>query len=131
MEIGLVGAAVILVGVRHAAARVDDHVAALQEPVRDLDRLIERAAGVVAQVEHQPLHPLRLQLLERVAELAVGRLGEVAQLDVAGLRVDHERAAHGDDVDFVALDLHVDQLVVAGAADRDLDLGALRSLAAA
>ena len=50
------------------------------------------------------------------------------ELDVAGLRVEHERAADGDDVDFVALDVHVDQLVVAGTADRDVDLRALRSL---
>jgi hypothetical protein len=89
------------------------------------DRLVERPARVVAQVEHEALHPLRLQLLERVADFLVGGLGEVAQLDVAGLRVDHEHAAHGDDVHFVALDVHVDQLVVAGTADRDVDLGAL------
>ena len=123
--LGGLGGPVVLVRVRDAAARVDHHVAAGQEPVGDLDGLVERAAGVVAQVEHQPLHPLLGQLRERVAHLAVARLGELGQPDVPGLRVDHERAAHRRDVDVVALDVQIDEPRRARAPDRDVHLGAL------
>ena len=126
--LALLGGAVVLIRVGHAAAGVDDHVVARQEPVRDRDRLIERAAGIVAQVQHQPLHALGHQLLEAGADFMIGGLGELAELQVAGLAVDHEIPADADDVDLVAGDLQVDQLIVAAALDRDVDRGALRPL---
>ena len=82
----MLGGAVVLIRIRHAAAGVDDHRALGQETVGDADRLIELAAGVAAQIEHQALHALLGQRLERVAEILVGVLGEVGDADVAGLR---------------------------------------------
>ena len=90
--LGIFRAAIVLVGVGDPAARVHDHVAARQEPVRDADCLIERTAGVVAQIEDQALHALRFELLQRLADFMIGRLGEIPELDVAGLGVDHKRA---------------------------------------
>ena len=119
---------VVLVRVPGAAARVDDHVAARQEAVRDADRLIHLAARVVAQVEDQPLHAAALEPLERRSEIAIGDFGEVAQLDVAGALVDHERALDGRDADLVPFDGQLDQLVEAAALDRHVDRGALRAL---
>ena len=48
--------------------------------------------------------------------------------DVADARRHHERRADGDDVDLVALDGEVDELVYAGPADRDVDGRPLRTL---
>ena len=96
--LALVGRAVVLIRVRDAAACVDDEIAARQEPVRDADRLIERAARIVPQIEHQLLHALRDERLERAPQLVVRRLGIVADADVAALPVEHERALHRDDV---------------------------------
>ena len=76
--------AVVLIGVRHAAARVDDQVAARQEAVRDLDRLVERPPGLSRRSNTSRFMPGVGQLLERRADLVVGRLREVTQLDVAG-----------------------------------------------
>ncbi len=120
--------AVLLIGVRDAPARVDDHVATRQEAIGDGNGLIECAAWVVAQIEDQPLHAPGRQLLEGGADLTIRRLRELAELHVAGLRIDHERAADGRDVHFVANDFHVDQLVVAAPLDRDADGRALRTL---
>ena len=112
---------------RDAAARVDDHVAARQEAIRHANRLIERPARVVAQVEQQLLHALALQLLQRASEVAVGDFGEVAQPDVAGAIVDHERALQRGDVHLVALDRQIDERLEALALDRDVDRRALRT----
>ena len=120
------GGEVVLVGVRHPAARVHDHRALREEAVGHLDRLVQRAAGIVPEVEHQPLHPLRAELVERHAEIVVGVLGELLRADVAGLRVHHERGRDRRDRDLVARHLDVDQLVVARALERNLDEGALR-----
>ena len=63
---------VVLIGVVHAAARVDDHRALWHEPVGDANRLIELPAGIAAQIEDEALHPLRRHLVERLAEILVG-----------------------------------------------------------
>ncbi len=72
--------------------------------------------------------PLRGQLLERGAQLAIGGFRELGELHVAGFLVDHERAADGGDIHLVAHDIHVDQVVRAATAQGDVDLRALGSL---
>ena len=49
-------------------------------------------------------------------KLPVGRLGKIAQLDVAGPVGHHERGVHAGNPDLVAHHLDVDQLVVARRA---------------
>ena len=66
-------------------ARVDDQVALRQEPVRDRespDRAGRRDCR--AGRSSSRFMPFASELLERRAEFAVGRLGEIAELDVAG-----------------------------------------------
>ena len=57
------------------------------EAIGDPDPLIEQAARVAAQVEHQPLAAAVLRpwpkLVEQLAQLAVGARREDADLDVA------------------------------------------------
>ena len=79
---------------------------------------------IVAQVEDQSLHPLVLELVQRVAQVPITGLREVSQLDVAGPIVNEERPLNRRDRDLVALNHQVDQLVVSGAADRDSDRAA-------
>src|SRR6185503_12648406 len=113
--------------IRHAATRVDDHVAAWQEAVGDANRLIERAARVAAQVEHEPLHAARRERLQRLTELLVRVLAEVAELDVPRRRIQHERGWHGRNVDLVAGDLKVYELVIAAALQGHANRCALRT----
>ena len=119
-ELAVFGRAVILVGVGHAAARVDDHLAARHELVDHLDGLIERAARIVADVEQQPAHAFRRERLQRAAQIAIRVLAEVAQLDVTGARVDHEKRRHGGNGDLVAHELDVDHVRVTAPPQRNL-----------
>src|SRR5262249_51202522 len=71
------------------------------------------------------------QLGERASEIAVRRFREIAQPDVAGPLVDHERALDRRDVDLVAFDVQIEQLLPAAPLDRDVDGGSLRPFQAA
>jgi len=117
---------VILVGIRHAPARVHDHRAARQEPVGDLDRLIQRAARIVPQIEDQPLHALTLQRAQRLPEFLIRVLAELGETDVASLRVDHERGRDRRNVNLVSDDRKIDQLIEAAALQRNANRRALR-----
>ena len=92
-----------------------------QKFVGHLDRLVERAARVITDIEEQPLHAFRRQFLESGLHLAIGVLTEIAHLDIAGRRVEHEMRRHGENVHFVANHAQRNQLGVAAAADFDLD----------
>jgi hypothetical protein len=61
------GLGVVALDVARIAAALADHLAAVEEQVRDAHGLVEQAAGIVAQVEDQPLHVgvLGLQLADR------------------------------------------------------------------
>ena len=126
-ELALLRRAIVLIRVRDAPARVDDHLAARQEFVGHLDRLIQRAARVAADVEEQPAHALRRQLVQRVLHIAIGVLAEILHADVAGGRVDHEERRHRGNRDFVARDLQRDEFLVAPPPDADFDDRALRA----
>ena len=126
-ELAVFGRPIILVRVRDAAARVDDHLALRQELVGHLDRLVERTAGVAADVEHETTHPLGRQIPKRPLEIAVGVLAEILQLDVAGGRIEHEVGGDRGNVDFVARHFERNQLIVAAAPERDVDRRPLRT----
>ena len=72
------------------------------------------------EVEHQALHAALGEVAECAAELAVAVLGEFGELDVARGVVEHHRRGHRRDVHFIAPDAQVDELLVAGASERDL-----------
>jgi hypothetical protein len=76
----------VAVGLEHVAgprASVGDHDRALgDEHARGLDRLVEEATAVAAQVEHDRLRPLAHALGDHAMELVAGALGEVRQAHV-------------------------------------------------
>ncbi len=117
-------------GILGASARDDDRRALRQELVGDVDGLIQQPAAVVAQVEEQPLHPLRLELGERFLHLARGRAREVADRDVPGLGRNHVGIAHRRLRDLGAGDSELQRLLETGAQDRDAHLGPFGSLEA-
>ena len=51
----------------------------------DIDRAVQQAAGIVPQIEHERLHPLLLQFVERFLEFFRGRLVELDEADIADL----------------------------------------------
>src|SRR5690606_15345503 len=65
--------AVLAVELAAPALGVDDHVAGGKELVRDPDGHLHEAARVVAEVEDEAFHALRLERAERAHELVVGR----------------------------------------------------------
>ena len=112
---------IILIGVGHAAARVDDHVSAWKESIGDANGLVQRSAGVLPEIEDQPLHAVAAQFLQRVAQFAIRGFRELIELHVPRFLVDHERRLNGRDVHFITHDIHVDQAVVTAALDADID----------
>ncbi len=92
-----------LVGVS-SAGRND--LAAVDEGVGDLDRLIEQPAGIVAQVYDVALQVRRpgvgAEMIEGLAHPVVRLLIELGDADIADVAV-LETPAHGLDVDDLAL----------------------------
>ena len=62
-----------------AAVGGDHALALLEEEARGEHRLVQQAAAVAAQVEHQPLGALAVEPLDRMGQLAVGALLKVAK----------------------------------------------------
>ncbi len=115
---------VILVRVLNAPASGYDKLALRDKAVRDLDRLIERAAGILAQVEHETRHPLPGEIAQGVPKFTVRVLAEIAHADITRGRVQHHGHRHRRHQHGIARDLQIDQLVVADAPNADIDRGA-------
>src|SRR5579862_1763403 len=112
-----------------AAARRND-LAALEESVRDRDRLVEETAGIVAEVEDVALHlvlaEVGLDLLDRRLEAIEGLLVEGGYADIADLaflmrlhRLDGDLGT--DQLDVEGL---VDAFPLEGQRDRRIDAAA-------
>ena len=124
--LGAVARRALLLAALGAADGGDDR-AALQELVGDLRRLLEQAAGVAAQVEHQALERASfLQLGERLVQLVARARLELLEADVADARL--ERAVLDRlDADLLARELEGARAlpaVGAVAMHPDRDLGA-------
>ena len=76
---------VALVGVAQPPPGLDDGGARGHELLAHLDRLVEEATAVVAQVENELAHPLAAQPIERLGHLAAGAARELRELEVAHL----------------------------------------------
>jgi hypothetical protein len=126
-ELAVLGRAIILIRVRHAAVRGNDGLAARDELVDDLDCLVERAAGIVADVEQQPAHAFRRERLKRAFQIAIGVLAEIPQLNVSRRRIDHECGGNRRNRDFVAHELDIDRLSVTAAPESNLHRRAARA----
>src|SRR5207302_10931410 len=79
VRLGVLGVGALDLGVAAAAALGGDDDAVEEEPVGDLHRLLEEAAGVVAQIENQALEPpagLQTKIIERLLQIDVGAILE-------------------------------------------------------
>ncbi len=125
VEVVAAGGVELMVGTRVAAADADDR-ALFQQRVGDVDRGVEHAAGVVAQVQHQALEfaaGLLLQLGQHVVEILAGVDLELRDAHVGIARLKHA-AAHAGDLDDVALEVEGQRLRRIVAHHDQLDLGA-------
>ena len=114
-----------------ASAHTGEFPAARHEEVRHLERLIEEATGVPAQVDHEPLGALGLQTAQRLGELLGGRLVELLDGDVGGVVLEHQGEGDRRDADGAAGELHLERLGHAGALEARLHLGPWGALEAA
>src|SRR5437867_1957847 len=90
--------------VAHAAFRVDDQLAVVDELLGHLDGRRQQPARVVAQIQDQRLHPALVELVERLVEVVRALLLELAQLDVRDAVAEVLRA-HRVHADLLARDL--------------------------
>ena len=93
-DVGVGGLVVGLVDVVHIgdlALGLHDLDVLAHEDVDDVDGLAQETAAVVAQVDDEILHPLLLELLEGVIDLAAGLVQELVELDVAHLVAEQPR----------------------------------------
>ena len=72
---------------------------------------------VIAQIENQPLHPLAGQFPQVTTELAVRLFAKLGYPHVASLRIEHERRRDGWNLDLVAQDFEINQVVETAAPD--------------
>src|SRR5262249_51685542 len=106
------GTGVEALGLLAVAAAGRDDLAALEEGVRDCDRLVEQTARVVAQIDHIALElvgrDLRGEIADRLLQSVVGLLVELRDADVAyvAFRPRAHRAHH----DHLARDRDLDRL---------------------
>ena len=111
-----------------ARAHRRDLRAVLEEQVADVDRLIDDAAAVAAQVDHDAARALACERLHRVLELLARRLVELEQRQVADLAVEQNRVRHRRDVDHRARELEHDRRGDARPREGDAHLRARISL---
>src|SRR5208283_4613380 len=111
-----------------APLRVNDQPA-VEEVVGDLDRLVEQATRVVAQIEHDALDLaviLRLELVNRLLDAVARVLLESGYADVA-VTFGQDFRLNRLNLDDVARERHREQLGHAVAMEGQLDLAALGS----
>ncbi len=105
-----------------------NHFAAGQKIVRDLDRLIQKAAGIVAQIDDVALDAgadLLLQLAHRLLQARRGLFVEARQPDVTDIAFAPPRV--GVHLHHGALQGHVERLLLAFAQNGEGNFRAFRS----
>ncbi len=125
-HIGDVLAAVRREQLRRPRARADagDRLPICQKEIGDVESLIEDAARITPEVEHDSLCALVHQAIDVAAKLGSRILAELLEGDVGDLVVEHDRVRHGGDVNFGAHEGVLDGLRDSGAHELDLHFGA-------
>ena len=94
-----------------AALRRNDCCAGRQKLRANIHRAVQEAAGIVAQIENEALHPLFLQSVQRFGEFIGSRIVELHQSHVADLelaaqvRIQQPHSFHAIDLDVGAIEL--------------------------
>ena len=114
---------------RRPRARADarDRLAVRQEEIRDVESLIENAARIAPEVEHDSLGALVQQAIDVGAKLGRRVLAELLERNVGDLVVEHDRVRHRGHVDLGADERVLDRLSDAGARELDVHLRPDRS----
>ena len=110
-------------GARHLVGRVarphvDDRLTRLEEERADRERLIDDAAAIVAEIQHDAVRAVGHELLRRVLDLFRRVLVERLQWDVTHVAVEHRRERHRRHVDDRALELELHGLAHAWSRER-------------
>ena len=101
----------------------NDDLSLLQELVSHADAFTQQSAGILPQVEDQPVDVA--QLIQRLPQLVLGGLLETGDVDVADAGANQEMHVHAVAGNLVAHDGEVEGLVGTFAQHGDLDGGAL------
>ena len=101
-----------------------DQLVFIQEHVANGDGLVEQPPVIASHVQNQAIEGRRVQLLHRVAQLAVGFFVESGKFYVADSRLDLEGQLHGVVRDFIAHYCKNQRIGVTLAGNCDLDQGA-------
>src|SRR5205085_5247308 len=100
-----------------AALLRENHLALRQENLSNIQSLIEKAAGIIPEIEHQPIHATLMQLLDPLLKQFCCIVIESARhIDVADVRLNHVTIRHRGLRVTVAHD--IDCLDVAGRGAR-------------
>ncbi len=116
----------LLVLRRDAAPCLDHGLAVAQEQVAHRNTLVQQPARVLPQVQHQPLHPLRAEVVDRGLQVPRRRLAEHRQLNVPDAAVHQVRQRDGRHADLVPHDPERDRLIHPAAHHAQVHRFALR-----
>ncbi len=108
-----------------APAMRNDHRAAAQELIGNVNAFAQQSAGIAAQVEDQAFQVAKL--LERLLDFVSRGLVELVDVHVADAGPHDEVDVHAVARDFRALHGELHRMINAVAQDGDVDRGALRS----
>src|ERR1035437_6230500 len=103
----------------------NDDLSLLQELVRHAHAFAQQSAGILTQVEDEPVNVA--QLIQRLAHFFFRGFLKSRDVDVADTRSDHKVHVHAVAGDLIAHYGKVERLVGAFAQHRDFDRGALGS----
>ena len=117
---GLVGE----IGLRDFSPRGNQRLAARQEVVGNVHRLVQQTAAVVAQVDDERGDALLLQVEEGLLELACRLAGEGAEVDVAHVVLQLRIIRYDGQLDGTAHQFEVERFLHARTLHRQLEAGA-------
>ena len=115
-----------LVQLRDALPVTDaqDFLSAIEEQVGHLQRLVEEATRVAAQVEYKSLGSLALQAEDLLGQFAGGRLVEVVHRHIRDLAIQHDAERNGRDPDGAPREVGGDRVGPSRARELGGHLGA-------
>ena len=113
--------------VGRAAVHAHDALPGVEKQIGDADTLIEQAARIRTQVEHQRSHARGAQGINRAAKVDDRLLTEDRQRDVADAVAHDLRVLHGADVNFAAGQRELEGRRDSAAPHRDAHHGAGRA----
>src|SRR5437016_11982938 len=104
----------------------DDYLALLQELVGHSHAFVEQSSGIAAKIEDQALHIAKM--LQRLLDFVLRGLVETADMHVSDAGLNFKLEVHGIPRNLGADHVEFERLFRTLPQDRDVDVGAFRSL---